>query len=296
MAVAMLDRRQFPAVPSTSVDWAAVYLEPMNGSGERLCVLTVAKGHDSEWHIERTIGPKAARCMFGASSEMVMGIVSLIEESLEEHLTFGGELVEWPRPVSNCFLGPVRSAYGEALDVVTRQAARLVSSISTESLGMATKDSISEDSLPEIERWVQQIRESVRRRNDALDSYFNGEVRSSNAASPTRIGFLGDKIAANFDVLIPGSNLSNKRVRSKSRLLDLQILKDQVDLLSRRTSYELMLWLPPEESPMFTPKAIDSARSALAELQEFGDRHELRVREVSAPDEVAEVLVAAEAA
>jgi hypothetical protein len=119
-------------------------------------------------------------------------------------------------------------------------------------------------------------------------------VSIKSGASPTRIGYLGEKIAANFDALIPGTNFTSRRHRSKSRLVDLQILQDQVDVMYKRASYELILWVPPRNSPAYPPKQLEAARAALLELEEFGDKHQLRVVGLDTPDEAADRILKAE--
>lgn len=287
------DSRLFPSVSANRIVWAPVYLEPMPGSGERITAVVVAVDEVGAWHVELTVRSKILRCMFGEKGDLVFGIAALVQESVQDHLAMRGGLEGWIPPITTCFLGPLRPATGESPEVVARRAASLVASMAT---GEVPIDHQGEAPTPEVDRWLQQIRTSVRERNELFDLRFNGEVRSKNNASPTRIGYLGDRIAANFDALVPGPNLSNKRIRSKSRLLDLQILKDQVDLFARRTAYELILWVPQPDSPAYPERSLLAARSVLAELEEFGDKHDLRVRPVHSADAAAEVLLTAEAA
>ena len=157
-------------------------------------------------------------------------------------------------------------------------AAALTASLSGRRLDAPTTDAEEVSTVaPEIDRWLQQIRGSVQERARELDHRFNREVVVKAGASATRIGFLGERIAANFDLLVPGGNLSGRRHRAKSRLLDLQILKDQIDLFDRRSTYELMLWIPERSAPNYSPRQLETAYAALSELEEFGDKHELRV-------------------
>lgn len=295
---AMPDIRIFPAAPDHKAIWAPIYLEPMHGSGERIVAAVAAVDVVGAFHVELTLRAKTLRCMYGGDrAEVVMGIAELIQEALQDHLAMGGTLENWVAPVRSCFVGPLRNAIGQDLEGIALRGATLTASLSGKGLGDLVQGADDFAAVaPDVDRWLQQIRASVRQRSELLDARFNAEVRVKPGASPTRIGYLGDRIAANFDLLVPGPNLSTKRFRSKARLVDLQILKDQVDMFTHRTSYELMLWVPERNSPGFSPKYLEATHAALSELEEFGDKHELRVRALHHADEAADRILSLEMA
>jgi len=289
------DFRIFPTAPDHRAEWAPIYLEPMHGSGERIVVAVVATDSVGAFHVELAVRPRTLRCVFGDRGELVMSLAELVQESMQEHLAMGGNLQTWTPPVRSCFLGPVRKAVGADLAGVALRGASLTASFSGKVIeDLAPPPEELSAVAPDVERWLQQIKVSVTERSQGLGSRFNAEVRVKPGASATRIGYLGDRIAANFDLLVPGPNLSTKRVRSKSRLVDLQILKDQVDLFARRSSYELMLWVPDKSSPAYTDRQLEATHEALSELEAFGDQHELRVRPLSNAQEAAEHILALE--
>lgn len=294
MAV-MPDYRMFPLEPGHRAVWAPIYLEPMYGSGERIVAAVVALDSIRAHHVELTLRPQTLRCMYGDRGELIMSIAELVQETLQDHLALGGSLESWLPPVHTCFVGPVRNAIGTDLPSIAARAAALTASLSGKGLDDVAQ--VAEDLssvAPDVDRWLQQIRNSVRDRSQVLDLRFNAEVRVKQGAAATKIGYLGDRIAANFDLLVPGPGLSNRRSRSKGRLVDLQILRDQVDMFTHRTSYELMLWVPERNSPGFSQKHLEATHEALSELEEFGDKHELRVRALGNADQAAERIVALE--
>jgi len=63
-----------------------------------------------------------------------------------------------------------------------------------------------------------------------------------------------------------------------------------------RRSYELLLWVPPKNSIAYSERQLAGAYAALSELEEFGDKHELRVRPFENPEAAADVILAAEGA
>lgn len=286
---------RFPPVGDRATSWAPVYLEPMAGSGERLTALVVARDLGGRWHVEQAIREQAFRCMYGDRGDQFLGVVLLVQESLQDHLAMGGEISDWEAPITSCYLGPLRQAIGESVEQVVARATRLVASLASDSAVGPEVAEKREDDAPAAERWTREVRHAVVERRQAFDARFNGEVTIRTGASPTKIGYLGENIAANFDALVPGSNLTNRRHRSKSRLIDLQILKD-IDRLILRNSYELLLWVPPKNSIAYSERQLAGAYAVLAELEEFGDKHELRVRSLESADAAADVILAAEGA
>jgi len=146
----------------------------------------------------------------------------------------------------------------------------------------------------EVERWLNQIRYAVLQKNADIPGRFNYELKRHDGIS-TRLGYVGSRIVANFDALVPGANLSRKRQHAKARLLDLQIVRDFDSHMFGARAYELMLWLPTIESVEYSDKMIGASNSAFAELEEFGGKHDIKVRGFNRADEAAEIILHAEA-
>lgn len=290
------DLRMFPPPPALQARWAPLYIEPMHGSGERIVVAIAAVDDRGAFCVHATLTERVLRCMYGDQAETLNGLIDLSLDVLQSYLATGGALESWLPPFRSCHLGKCRSAMGSDLEQVARSGAVLTSSLAAKLADYSVEQSSETAGTGlDVERWVQQIRERVCAQRPQLDARFNGEILARTGASPTRIGYLGANIAANFDMLIPGSNLSNRRFRSKSRLLDLQILKDQVDSsLLPRASYELLLWIPEKDSPGFSQRQLDAAHGALSELQAFADNHSLTVQSYHRADEAAQRILAAE--
>jgi hypothetical protein len=281
----------FPPVPRFSAYWAPIYLEPMLGSGERLTAVVACLSEDGQLGVELAVRARVLKCMYGDHGERVLGMAKLVRDSLQEHLALGGAFDTWLSPSPSCHLGPVRIALGDNVESILTKAAKLTASTSGVELDVEEAPETT-GAGPDVDTWLEHIRDVVAARNQSLVSRFNCDFKSSPGAMATRIGFLGDRIAANFDALVPGSNFSGKRSRSKARLLDLLILRD-MDLFVRQ-SYELMLWVPQRGSPAFSERAVDHAYGALLELEEFGDKHMLRVQGLHTANQAAERLLKVE--
>lgn len=287
-------RHLFPVAPSVHAEWAAVYFEPLMGSGERLVVAVVCRDSEGRGAAKIAFKNNVIKCMYQDQSERVMGLLHLVVESFDEHVLSGRTLKEWASPLASCFVGPVRVALGDSLESILNQGIRLTSSLAgdVEIEGNVQED--GGDSILVVERFVQQIKASVRQRVQDFESRFNRTVVVRQGAEPTAIGYLGVRLAANFDMLVPGISLTRKRTRAKAKLLDLQALKDQVDLLGGRNFYELLLWTPPNSSPMYSEADFRRSESVFLELQEIGDKHDLRVEKISSAEEAARRIFVAE--
>ena len=288
-------RSLFPKLPTVQAFWTPIYLEPMPGSGDRLTVAVAAKGA-SGYFILPTLDPKRAYCMYGDRANQVVGMASLIVESLADHLSENDSLAAWPPPFhGTVFLGPTRSGHGDELEDIAFSGAQLTSSLVAASMEKQSDEPLPIDGVGDPNNWEREIRQAVLAIHDDWKGRFGVTFRIAQHAAPTRIGYMGVRLAASFDKLVPTRNLGAMRDRAKSRLVNLQILRDQ-DRLAPRSFYELMLWKPAGGTPIYSRSQLEAAEEAFTELESFGDRHELRVRAVADTNSVLRRLLEAEAA
>jgi len=285
----------FPTTPPIKAEWAPLYVEPLHGSGERFVVAVVCCDDAGRGDARVAIRPSVLKCMYGDQGGQVLGLADLAVESFHDHIFSGGGLGTWTPPSKNCYLGLVRLAYGESLDSILNQGIALTASLSEGIPSEPVTDGDeSEPSSLHVDRFLQQIKAVVKERTSEFESRFNRTVTVRAGAEPTSIGYLGVNLAANFDVLVPGTALTRRRTRSKAKLLDLQALKDQVDLVGGRAAYELMLWVPSTDSPMYSNADFRRSESVFLELQEIGDKHNLRVEKLSSAEDAAKRIFSAE--
>lgn len=288
-------KSMFPSTPSLQAEWAPLYIEPLHGSGERFVVAVVCCDDTGRGDAKVAVRPTVLKCMYGDQGGQVLGLADLAIESFHDHVFSGGKLGTWLPPSKNCHLGLVRIAYGESLGSILNQGIALTASLASGvSSELAAEGEEPETSSLHVDRFLQMIKATVRERVAEFESRFNQTVTVRSGAEPTSIGYLGVNLAANFDVLIPGQALTKRRTRAKAKLLDLQALKDQVDLVGGRTAYELMLWVPSTDSPMYSSVDFRRSESIFVELQEIGDKHNLRVEKLSSADDAARRIFSAE--
>lgn len=272
---AMLPLR--PKAAELSAQWLPIYLDPMPGSGERITI-AVAAWHPGEHAIVRTLSPQVARCMYGNDAASVLGATDLVCESLRAHLNAGADVAAWQSPLRDAvFLGTPSTGYADSVVQVAEAGRALTSSLRDPVLELA-HDAPQESDDDAGDEWERQIRDETVHQRAAFAPRFTQKVALRSGAPPTRFGYLGDRLAAQFGRLVPGRGLTNHRNRAKAYITDLQILRDRerADIIAR-PHYELMLWLPPDDSPAYSATQRDEARGAFAELETFGDAHELRV-------------------
>jgi len=284
----------FPATPSLRAEWAPIYIEPLEGSGERFVVAVACRG-ESGGAAKLAIRHAVLRCMYAEQGLQVLGLAELIVESLNDHLSAGGSIADWMTPATSCHVGPIRLAFGDSLESILNQGIRLTASLAEQAeVDPQAAEDAGESSAIQVDRFIQQVKATVRQRVQEFETRFKRTISVRFGAAPTEIGYLGERLAANFDILVPGVALSRKRTRAKAKLLDLQALKDQVDLIGNRNAYELMLWVPPANAPMYSDADMKRSEEVFVELQEIGDKHELRVEKMSSAEQAAARIFSAE--
>lgn len=258
--------------------WLPVYVEPVAGSGERLTVAVAAQTVHGAWAVQRTLDAHAARCMYGPYADNVCGFIDLIESSLVAHLRARAPLADWRAPLADgVFIGPLSDAYDDNPNVIASVGATLTSSIAARRVTLADTNV---SAAPERgDEWTHQIRDAVIARRVDWAIRFNRPVVLRAGAPVTHIGYLGNRLAAQFGRLVPGRGLIQSRRAAKSYVTDLQLLRDreQHEALIQRPYYELMLWLPDANNLAFSATERDEALAAHAELEAFGANHALRV-------------------
>lgn len=268
--------------------WLPVYLEPLSGSGERITVAVAARAADGTYHVRQTFDARAVRCLYGPRADNVAGTIGLIVDSLNAHLAAGAELSNWKPPLGDgVYLGTVADAYDDNARVVADVGTALTSSVAAQ---QATLASTLAARHPERgDEWTQLIRAAIAQRHEGWATRFEQSIRLRDGAPPTRFGYIGTRLAAQFGRLVPGRGLVQSRRAAKAYVTDLQILREheKLESLIPRQNYELMLWLPDADNVAFSAAERDEAQGAFAELEAFGDRNALRVVDLHTSDAAA---------
>lgn len=252
----------FPERMSTYTgQWIPLYLEPLVGSGERVCIGVLATdGRD----VEAVPVPQLARlaALYGAAAKSLDWAAALaLRETQEQVQEHGIASIEDVKPrIDGVSFGGVRQGAGKSLEDLARTALMQVSAFAAIEVAVAGESpeparlfalnayAEEEGGIGQLVRTVRSTVASVR---PELRQYFSRSFTPKQSARPLVFGFVGRHLAANFSMLNARSSngLANQVDRAKARVLDLETLRggkftDQLPLPRRRLQYELFVLVP----------------------------------------------------
>ena len=251
--------------------WQPIYLEPMIGSDERICVGVAAANADG-YIVAPASGLERFECLYGkAGSDFIRQIVEATCASLARTLETSGAHDAfadarawdkfWAPPLQGFSMGAPCLGAGDSLEEVARNGLSLCASL------VAKAVDNSAESQPSLTR--TQLREDVRQivvaRNPLLAGYFGRERNLGDDVRQIKFGFVGLRLAANFAVLNSHS-LSENVDYAVSRIWNLRNLQQkefQDDLFSlERTHFELFVHTPAPNSASHSKTQLQSIAEA----------------------------------
>lgn len=285
-------------------NWVAVYLDPLPGSGERICVGVIAADTSrvcarSTHSLERfhgVYGMGAAPLCHAANIVMLEATAIAEERGLD---SLGSGLMG----IEGLSISESRRGAGRDLDDLAALALQQASAI----VGLAVEQApaaVREKRAGTIARSVRKLVTAVR---PALARGFGRSFGLSSAARPTAYGFVGEHIVANFAALggTTPEALAGQVDRAKARLWDLEqlqegILRDVFGTPMRRCDFELLA-CPPSTT---TKRALVRTRivspallnEAVDTLEREADRFRIRWRYLPDLQDIARFLLSKEAA
>lgn len=287
----------FPPLPALAATGAALYLEPVAGSGERLCVAVAARIDNGPAQVVRTLPPEIARCLVGDRADALLGLIGAGMTSLERHLAAGADWSDWSPPLHGLSLSPTIAGRVDSLSMMLRIMAgnhSLLAGLADYSGSDAQPPEPDDDAEAD---WLTRVRQAVRLRNAALDGHFRRKLRLFQGGAETRFDFVGQRLVAQLGRLIPGPALSRHVGAAKVKLWDLAALRDAgSDELVSADSFELLLYRPRDDDPAYSDIQIQRMHENWETLEEAGDKQSLRVRPIESTDAAAARIVEAEAA
>lgn len=291
-----ISEHHFPTLPTYSAVACPVFIEPIVGSGERICVGVAAHGVDGGFVVVQTLKEETAFCMLGASAVKLLGLVQMALNHLEKHIETKQNLSGWYSPVPGVFLGATSTGYVADLTTMVRTVARNHAFLSALSDFTAADESIADDS-PGTDRWAKLVRDATTLLRPSLADAFNRQLKLTSKGT-TRFDFVGHCLAAQLGRIIPGHGMSGLVKTAKAKLWDLETLREhnEQQLFKSNTRYELILYRPKDKDPAYSEREIIRLNEAITELEETGDKQQLRVVSAYAPEEAAHRIIGAEAA
>ena len=301
--VQLLD--QMPKRRSTHAGrWVPMYLEPLTGSGEHICI-AVAAADDSSFVVTPVADLGRFSCIYGAAAAALAWSADLIVSEAQHVLSRAGleGLSELADRMEGLVLGPERCGAGTGLADLARLALQQVSALSAANFLPAAEIAAVAESA-EGGGWLEsRIRQLVADRQPDLRDRFRKQFRRSQSSRPLRYGFIGKFIVANFATLQSKSSgqVSTQVDRAKARLWDLHqldagVLADSLELHASSMSYELVVHRPIVFETGADGTLKSAVRAAEEELEAEADKFHIRFRPLRSVDAIADYLIEREAA
>ena len=285
--------------------WQPIYLEPMIGSGERICV-GVAVANAEGYRVVPASGLERFECLYGkAGSDFVRQIIEATCDSLARaleqprgHEAFADAATWsqfWTPPLQGFSTGAPNFGAGDNLEEIARNGLSLCASLVEKAVDN------SEESQPALTRTQLQIdvRKIVVNKNPLLADYFEKERNLGDNVRHINFGFVGQRLAANFAVLNSHS-LSENIDYAVSRIWYLRNLKVQEfhdELFSReRTHFELLVRVPAPDSASHTRTQLQSIAEAQSLLEIVAKDNKVSLFPSDSVNTIADELIQKEAA
>lgn len=280
-------------------EWAPIYIEPIVGSGERICIGVVAVNGGASLVVP-VVSLERLECIYGKGVDAILLASRVAVEYTREALGKQGAqaLKTWKAPMDGLYIGATVRAEGNTLEEIGRTGVTASASL-VEKLADSEEEGEGRGSGLTTNRLEELIKQRVITVRPVLEQRFRVQRRVRENARPAIIGFIGEKIAANFGMLLPG-RLGPLVDISKAKLWDLAQLREDVrrgDLFSQPLNrFELLVYQPREESPEYSLRQMRGIQEAVVELEAEADKLEIRCRPATSHEEIAETLLQAEAA
>lgn len=280
-------------------EWMPIYIEPMVGSGERICV-GVATANDIGFLVVPVVALNRLECVYGKDAEAILLAADFVVNNLQGALTKNGAaaLHDWKPPMEGVYSGRIVRGAGASLEEIARTGLTMCASL-VECLADADEEANSTANRMNGNRLEQLVKEKVLSVRPRLEPRFGRQYKRGENVRSVTIGFVGDVIAANFGVLVPQC-LSGNVNNIKAKLWDLAQLRQDFALpslvASKVTLFEMLVYRPSSEMPEYSNRQLKGINEAVNELEAEADKQEIRFRPFTGHDAIAEVLLEAEAA
>lgn len=279
--------------------WMPVYIEPMVGSGERICI-AVATVNDSGFLVVPVVALDRLECLYGKEVNAILLAADFVTNDLRNALSKEGAaaLGHWKPPVEGVYCGRIANGAGSSLEEIARTGLTMCASL-VERLADAEDEENSNSSRISGNRLEQIVKAKVLSLRPGLEQMFDHRRKLGENVRSVTIGFVGNTIAANFGVLMPRT-LSINVKDVKAKLWDLTQIREDFRqpqlLVSTVSRFEMLIYRPANDAPEYSDRHITSINEAVNELEAEADKKEIRCRPFNTSDAIVEVLLDAEAA
>lgn len=295
---------EFPERVSTHLgSWAPLYMEPLVGSGEKICIGVAAA--DNNTAVVRIVdGLERFESVFGSPARAFSWAANLAILDAQHAIAQGGlqALTEWARGIDGLSVGEHRTGAGTNLSDVAEIALQQSSALIGADGELSVREDVASYKEESTGRLDAQVRRLVVSRRPLLRENFSRSFPLSQSSRLLRFGYVGKRIIANFAQLNARStNVVSQHVdKAKARLWDLHqlnegVLSDSFHFRNSQMTHELLVHRPSDASLQSTgdnPKRLRVAlKDAEEELEAEADKREIRLRSMTSPLKIAAYLV-----
>lgn len=280
-----IDFTGFPDLPSYQADWAAVYMEPIVQSGERLTIGVVATD-GKEVAGQLAISEKAMECLYG---EAAPGMRAMMDLALQRALEFArsGFSGTFSSGIHGVSISKRREGIGEDIDDIILQGVSLTSSLCD-----LHADDAALNGYDRTSYW-QRMRVAMARVNPTLTKNFGRPVPVTIKGSNISLhcDYFSSKLAVNICGILPGARQSNLFDIASSRITRLEQLKRHDSLIGHDQHASLLLVTPSElQIANLKPASRKSFGEKILLLQDMVDELEFNLIQVTSPRDGAKSL------
>jgi hypothetical protein len=297
-----------PIPPRTSNhrgEWCPLYLEPLPGSGERVCIGVVGVDNTTFQALPvpnlgglNSVYSKGSMSFEWAAKLAMLEVREIVSRAGIDRLNLAMSGFE------GFYAGEKRVGAGrdlqDLLSLALQQSSALAARLSADSEGFEVAEVNRAGPIAgAVKRIVVGLRPQLR-------ANFGLQYRFSKSTRPTVFGFIGRRIIANFTSLGGDSAqvLAAQVDRAKARLWDLEqlqkgVLHDSLGAPMRHASFELLACPPAitaKTSGIKRPIGSGQVLQAAETLEKEADKFEIRWRFLKSPSDVAHTILANEAA
>jgi len=280
--------------------WRPLFLEPLPGSGERICIGVAGTDGTlfetipvSNLNRLSTVYGRASASFEWAAKLVLLEIGGAIDRAGLDDLRVDG--------IEGLHIGPARIGVGRNLKDLLFLALQQSSALEATQATEAELESEGPIRPGPVANAVRQIVVGVR---PALRANFGRTFRPTGSRRPTAFGFVGQHLVANFASLGSESPqaLANQVDRAKARLWDLEqlqkgVLSDAFGQPMQHVSFELLACPPAGTVHSATPSiGARQLRDAADTLEREADKFDIRWRLFRDAREMAHSIITREAA
>lgn len=275
---------------AVEANWLPIYVEPMIGSGEKICV-GIAVSSKNGSLVVPVAGLERLKCLYGAESEIIRYSSELVLGSVGECLQKKGEttFTQWNSPIEGFTLGTLRKGDGNSLEEIARNGLTLCASL-VEKLVDEAENSSDNVTKTKLET---EVKKNVLNRQPSFERFFNRKRTLGVNVRPVPFGFVGERFAANFGLIVP-PDITVGVSSVKSSVFDLTNLRVNYgdDLFNAELKqFGVMIYSPSADNPAYSNKQINNAKLALNELEMELEKADVRMSVSSDTAEIADRVI-----